>query len=254
MCALYRLDARTGKIVWQLGGMSNQFKFDGFNATFAFQHHARIRSENGTKAMISIFDNGSDGFVTRSKASSGIFMEVDTANMTATQLKQFYFPEPNLSTSQGSTQLLCNGNVFMGWGSLPRISEYASSGECVMAASFAPISAVSENYRAFKVPKEDWIGMPESKPAIWTYANSMSSPLSIFVSWNGATEIKQWEFWGQIDAGGMDSTHLGTVPKTGFETVFNATQYYPYAYAEAIDAKGKSLGKSLVQKTYVVGS
>lgn len=263
MCALYRVDGKTGDIVWQLGGMSNQFKFVGFNETFAFQHHARIRSENSTTTVISIFDNGSDGYVTRSKYSSGILMAVNTATKTCTLLEQYYLPDPVLATSQGSTQYLSNGNVFMGWGIEPYISEFAPDGECLMAASFGPTNSATASYRAFKIDKGDWIGTPESTPAIWSYANSTSSPNQIFTSWNGATEIASWRFYGQYNSPGqyanstmVGSTRmidLGTVPKQGFETVFAARKYYPYTMVEALDNSGNILGQSPLQRTYVVG-
>lgn len=64
--------------MWRLNGKKNEFKFVGFNNTFAFQHHARVRSQNASTTTISIFDNGSDGENTTSLYSSGMVMSVNT--------------------------------------------------------------------------------------------------------------------------------------------------------------------------------
>lgn len=77
-----------------------------------------------------------------------------------------------LSTSQGSTQLLDNGNVFMGWGSEPYISEHTEDGTPNMQGQFGAQN-VSMSYRAFKA---DWVGTPDSTPALCSAAESVPHP------------------------------------------------------------------------------
>ena len=66
-----------------------------------------------------------------------------------------------------------------------------------------------------------------------------------YVSWNGATEVKRWRFYGSQD----ESTGyqlLGETKKTGFETVFTTDGYSMWNYVEAIGADGGVLGRSKV--------
>ena len=180
-------------------------------------------------------------------------MAVDTSTMTCTLLKQYCIANDEgvsvLSTSQGNTQILENSNVFLGWGSEPYISEFTADGTLVMQGQFGAENA-SMSYRAFKA---DWVGNPDSTPAMWLQANSSSSPTIYYTSWNGATEISSWKFYGGVTAGAVH-TLLGTVTKNGFETSFAANKFYPWGYSEALAADGQVLGKSPVTKTYVPGS
>ena len=52
MWAIYQINKKTGKILWQLGGKKSDFTF-GPNATFSWQHDARYRSGD----RISLFDD-----------------------------------------------------------------------------------------------------------------------------------------------------------------------------------------------------
>src|SRR3954452_20131222 len=56
--ALYKIDPKTGQIIWTLGGKGNQFQIPA-NVAFAFQHDARWRPGG----QISIFDNDCCGFI-----------------------------------------------------------------------------------------------------------------------------------------------------------------------------------------------
>lgn len=156
-------------------------------------------------------------------------MAVDVVAKTCTLLKQYrifdYKGKAIQSSSQGSMQLLENGNIFMGWGSEPYISEHTADGTLVMQGQFGAEN-VSMSYRAFKA---DWVGTPDSTPALWSAAGSVFSPTTFFVSWNGATEIASWRLFG----GAAESACLevlGTLDKTGFETSFVASAYYAWGY------------------------
>jgi hypothetical protein len=209
------INGHDGSIIWELNGKKNQFTFSRFSNNtfpFAFQHHARIHSQNATTWIISIFDNGSDGEIFVANESSGMIMAVDVAAMTCTLLSQYKISGPAgkavLSTSQGSMQLLDNGNVFMGWGSESYISEHAADGTLVMQGQFGAEN-VSMSYRAFKA---DWVGAPDSTPALWAAAGSAISSTTFYVSWNGATEIMSWRFFGGATESNC-STFLGNVTK-----------------------------------------
>jgi hypothetical protein len=102
LSSLFHIKGQDGSITWQLNGKRNQFKFINFhtpkfnstfgmNSTFAFQHDARIHSQNSASFVISILDNGSDGNLTPQDISSGINFAVDTEAMTCTLLHQYIF-------------------------------------------------------------------------------------------------------------------------------------------------------------------
>ena len=261
LSALIYIDGKDGHIIWRLGGKKSDFTFQGFNNTnapFAFQHHARIRSKNGTQWSITLFDNALlGGSVSEIDGSEtlGLRFTADVSTKVCT-LQQNYSIGV-LSTSQGSMDVTKTGNIFMGFGSEPYIAEFSPNGEKVMVGQFGANPNVAENYRAFKIDYDAWHGFPDSTPALWMYANSTSSETAFCASWNGATEITQWKFYG----GGMGGygrfaapAEVGTADKTGFETTFVAKEFYATGYAEAIDKNGKSLGRSPVKSTYYPGS
>lgn len=252
-CALYKISGMDGSIIWQLNGMKNEFSLEGFNNTFSFQHDARIQSQNETTTIISLMDNANSGAPVAnndmtSAYSAGMIMAVNNDTMTTTLLREYHIPDGGVvSNSQGSVQPLENSNVFIGWGAQPFISEFTAEGDCIMLGQFGANNSLAENYRAFKI---NWVGTPDSTPALWTSANSTRSPTTFYVSWNGATEIVNWRFFGGVNASNV-SVVLGTSPKEGFETTFVAYEYYGWGYAEALDQKGAILGVTPVKQTYV---
>ncbi|MGH8942299.1 MAG: arylsulfotransferase family protein, partial [Acidimicrobiia bacterium] len=135
---VYKLDRRTGEVVWRLGGEKSDFEM-GPGTMFAYQHDARPRSD-GT---ITIFDNGSPSTVEQSR---GIVVEVDEDAISATLVREYTHPDKLFSATQGNLQVLPNGNVFVGWGSSPVISEFNHDGELLFSASFP---TEGETYRAF---------------------------------------------------------------------------------------------------------
>lgn len=252
---MFYVSGSDGSIIWELNGKKNQFTFEGFDNNtfpFAFQHHSRIHFQNETTTIISIFDNGADGELTFQTHSAGMVMAVDTATMTCKLLSQYTISDDAgqavLTTSQGSTQLLDNTNVFMGWGSEPYISEFTANGTLVMQGQFGAEN-VSMSYRAFKA---NWTGTPDSTPALWSDSTSAYSPTTFYTSWNGATEIASWKFFGGPTESNC-TTVLGIVAKTGFETSLTVNQSFAWGYTQALAANGSVLGTSLVTQTYVRG-
>jgi hypothetical protein len=243
-----------------LNGKLSSFTLVDFptSSAFAFQHHPRILSSTGSTTVFSVFDNGADGYNTTeltSTSSTGKIISIDTSSMTATLLNTYKNPPvtTTLATSQGSMQVLNNSNVFIGWGSVPQVSEFTAAGQCIALGGFGVVNQAA-SYRSTKIPKSAWIGMPDSTPAIFTYANSTSLPTTFYVSWNGATEVASWKFFGgngttQSIDGGMPV--VGNAVKGGFETTFMATEFVGSGYAQALDVNGKVLGTSPTVQTFV---
>ena len=226
-----------GDILWRLGGKNNTFTNEGsFN--FSRQHMGRFQGTSGSVANISLFDNGSDGGATLDattvKASSGMVVAVDTDKKTATLLEQYIHPQGYISASQGSFQLLSNGNRLVGWGADPSLSEHAPGGEVLYYARFA-----QNTFRAFK---SEWKGYPTAKPDILAYAPNCSAPVVVYLSWNGATEHKSWTVYSG-NSTDSNFNRVGSGPKKGFETSIplNTTSFDRHVYAEALDSAGNVL-------------
>jgi hypothetical protein len=82
----------------------------------------------------------------------------------------------------------------------------------------------------------DWEGHPAGRPAVAVGENT------IYVSWNGATEVKRWEVLAGSDIG-----HLAPVrnaAKTGFETAIPVQANADFYAVRALDANGAVLGTS----------
>ena len=152
---IYKVDRNTGDVIWRLGGKKSDFEMAAGSKT-AYQHDAR-RQDDGT---ITVFDNGD--FEQDDEQSYGLVLEVDEEKMSATLLEEYPNPEGKLCATQGSMQILPQGNtVFIGWGSNPLMSEFSREGELLFSASFPE---EVESYRAFRFP---WRGQPKrERPAL----------------------------------------------------------------------------------------
>jgi hypothetical protein len=238
--ALYRISASTGKIIWQLGAPLSNFSLAaGLN--FTFQHDARVISDNTSTTIISIFDNASDQFNQSSAYSSGKVIHLDHTTSHATLLKKFIAPNEAISDSQGNLQIFDKSNfetsnAFCGWGSEPWISEYTPDGKMVQAGHFAYYPS-SMSYRSFKF---NYTTDPTDAPAAYVYAHNKTAKTVVYVSWNGATEVRRWTVYkGESKSGPWKS--VGTVKKNGFETVWTAPGYQAWTLVEAVDADGRGL-------------
>jgi hypothetical protein len=133
-------------------------------------------------------------------------------------------------------QDLPNGNVFVGWGSAPYLSEHDRDGALLFEARF-PESV--ESYRAYRSP---WVGRPTDRPAVAGEVGP-EDRVTLYASWNGATEVDRWE----VLAGPApeDLGSLGHAPRKGFETAISFTTDEPFAAVRAKDRSGRTLGASV---------
>ena len=120
-------DAKPGDVLWRVGTLRSDFHLNGFN--FSRQHMARFISSTSTETIFSHFDNAYDGILPSAARSSGQIIALDHRLMTARLLNEYPSPDGMLSDSQGSMQVLANGNVFIGWGYRPSFSEFAKDGK-----------------------------------------------------------------------------------------------------------------------------
>ena len=245
-CAIYKISGKDGSVIWQLHGANPTFR--NINFSFSQQHDARWLSENATHTLLSLYNNGYNGFNQTHQYSGGMLVMIDHVANTAFLIREYTpYIKDLLSSSQGNMQVLPNKNVVMGWGNNRYISEHDEEGNLLLWASFAGDPVM--NYRAMKF---EWESDPTDAPALWTYSRS-SDPLSsttFYVSWNGATRVKSWRFFGAANSTGP-WVFLAEVAKTGFETEYTNSSFYAWTRAEAIGANGAVLRRSALKYTFV---
>ncbi|WP_051471316.1 arylsulfotransferase family protein [Patulibacter minatonensis] len=231
---IYKIDKKTKKIVWKLGGKDSSYKM-GPGAAFHWQHDAH-RQPDGT---ISLFDNVSSVLNDKGKRSKGLVLKLDDAKRTATVARQFVNPVTKINNTQGNLQALPNGNWFVGWGGTgDNVSEFSPTGQQLFEAKYA--STRTESYRAYRA---DWTSQPLSAPK--AVARRSSRSVAVRVSWNGATTVAAWRA-----VGGASATSLvprQTVPRAGFETLLRyggPGGGDKIVAVEALDAAGNVLSRS----------
>ena len=226
--AAYDIDARTGQIVWRLGGKQSSFTM-GPGASPAWQHDAREEAD-GT---ISFFDNGGTPQV--HSQSRVIVLALNKQTMTATLVASFVHPTPLLAASQGDFQPLAGGNWLAGWGQEPFFSEFSPEGKVLLDAH---LPALCQSYTVLKFP---WSGEPTQPPAIAVRAR-FHAGLVAYASWNGATAVVQWRLLAGASPHAL--TPVAAAPRGGFETAIALSTAPRYLAVQALAAGGQVLGAS----------
>jgi hypothetical protein len=227
--AAYDVDARTGKVLWRLGGKKSSFKMS-HGARPAWQHDVR-REPDGT---ISLFDNGATPKV--HAQSRVIVLRLDTTHMTAKLVSSFVHPKPLVAPSQGDFQPLPGGNWFVGWGQEPYLSEYTPTGRLLFDAH---MPARYQSYTAFKFP---WTGAPTEPPRL--VLTSKGGRAVAHVSWNGATDVSRWRVMGGPSRDTL--APLATATTDGFETSIPIASPPRYLTVQAIGSQEQVLGASAI--------
>jgi hypothetical protein len=228
--AAYKISHATGAIMWTLGGKHSTFKL-GLGASFAFQHHVRVRAKND--AVITIFDDGS-GPPNVHSGSRGLKLRLNMKTKTATEIVQDLHSPPLLAHYEGDDEQLPNSDEFVGWGQQPYMSEYNVHGQLLFDARMA---GANSSYRVYR---DRWEGFPETKPALAVIHNSIGT--TAYASWNGATEVKSWRILG--GGSGNSLRTLTTVGRSNFETAIKVPSERYYV-AQALDWHGHTLGTSI---------
>jgi hypothetical protein len=239
---IYKISGKDGHVMWRLGGKDSSFILDGFN--FSKQHDARFLHENSTHTVLSFLDNAADPFSETSDYSSALIISLDTSAtpMIARVTRRWERPNRQLSRLRGNFQLLPSGNAFICWSENSYISEHSPDGEVLFEAKFKSHRFVT--YRAYKF---NFTGNPLEPPTLkaFVYGESPATSTTVlYVSWNGATEVKSWNFYRA-----EDSILIGSKFKTGFETTYHSQGYQKEVYVEALAADGRLLGTSSIEST-----
>jgi hypothetical protein len=196
-----------------------------------------VLARNG---VVTMFDDhccqltGGGTYVPATGPSRALVLKLDERAHTATLVAQ-YGNRRNLNADyMGDTQPLPNGNVFVGWGSEPYLSEYSRSGKLLLDGYF-PGSDLS--YRAMVEP---WVGLPLDPPV--GAARRANGTTTVYASWNGATGVVKWRILAGPSPGRLSV--VTTAPRFGFETAIQLPHGYPSFEVQALGANGRLIGTS----------
>jgi hypothetical protein len=229
--ALYKLDRRSGDVVWRLGGKRSDFDM-GPGAQFAWQHDAR-RVADG---QVTLFDDGFDGVTRSHPVSRGLILGL--SGRTVGVRRSYSHPAGLLTSGMGNAQLLDDGHMILGFGDDPYSTEFAPDGSVV---SQLLMPKGQHSYRTFRLP---WRALPSAPPAVATRRGRSSGRATLYVSWNGATDVTRWRVLGGSSR--SDLRPVAVAPRSGFETAVRLGTGSGYARAVALDARGGELGRSAI--------
>ncbi|KAI0016570.1 ASST-domain-containing protein [Xylariomycetidae sp. FL0641] len=221
------IDGTTGEPIWHLGDVLNDFEdLSGGNATnFSYQHHIRFHND---ETELTIFDNHD------ADQSRGLHLKLDQDAMTVEVITEAYHPAAVYAAAMGSEVLLPNTDLFTGYGAQPTFTVHNTAGECLLEGWWHSSAGggMASNYRYFWVPAENWIAQPTTSPDVAV------EDATVYVSWNGATEVASWVVYNRNDES------VATAARDGFETAIDIPGVSGDVYVEALDASGKVLGTS----------
>ncbi|KAF7305541.1 hypothetical protein HMN09_00807000 [Mycena chlorophos] len=250
---LYKVNATDGTVIWRLGGNNSSFANTTADASFFWQHDARWHGAD----TVSVFDDGAavvgqdpPTVILTEPYSSGKMLQLNEQNKTFELVKQFV-PSPNVAPSfaEGSVEIY-GSQVVVGYGTNPWITVHDLSTQKVLfSAVIGPNNSslwqdAISNYRAYQTTKSIFVGQPATSPSI-AVDSSMDT---VYVSWNGATQVDRYALFTGLTASRADKA-LRTVMRTGFETGMSAKGSLGYVQAAALGADGRVLGRTAIVST-----
>jgi hypothetical protein len=137
--------------MWQLGGKHSSFTLaaapgqvlDRDRKIFAWQHDP----EAAVGGAYTFFDDESGSNLLGS--SRVVTVRLDLATRVATLVHSDDQPEGQVAQLMGNAQTTRDGDLFVGWGGLPYISEFSPSGKLLLNAE---LPAGVSTYRAYLLP------------------------------------------------------------------------------------------------------
>lgn len=194
--------------------------------------------------VISFLDNafaGSIGGPPTADVSSVVVVALNTSAMTATVLERIPAPDGTLLRQAGNAQFLEDENRFINWVEGSHVTEHAPTGEVVYEAQW-----LTDRYRTYRAYKMDFVGRPKEPPVLKSFASAIRNgnlATTVYVSWNGATEVRSWTV---RDAQG---SIVGEATKTGFETAVVCRGFHSAVRVEAVGSNSTILARSDLQTT-----
>ncbi|THX15835.1 hypothetical protein D6D17_02917 [Aureobasidium pullulans] len=271
------IDGNTGEIIWTLGGKRNMFTSNDHALDFSSQHLARFHSVDDfpslvtllgaskagiTTKLISLFDNRNDDTWDSGLGSRGLLLavsyptdyrldgQVNKNDYKARIVREYLHPNDLIADSQGSFQVVPatssdqDPSIVVGWGARSVWSTYSSSGKLICDDHFGTEAAIlNGSVQSYHVMRYPWIGLP-SEPISAVYNSERNS---LFVSWNGATEVDSYALQHNDESATeyADWVYTGTTQKEGFETEVTIGECVTrFVRVVALDAGDNVLGVS----------
>jgi hypothetical protein len=226
----YQLQGSSGKILWRLGGTKSSFKM-GPGTKTAWQHDGRVLPDG----EITFFDDGSNPPIHHQ--SRGVRIALNFKTHEAHLTSAYTHPSPPLlAASQGDMQTLPDGNILIGYGGVPAISEFAPDGSLLFDAH-QPLDM--SFYRAYRFP---WSARPSSPPALLSSLNNTGEETIVHASWNGATEVAAWRVLAGDHPGSVRAQSV--IASSGFESSTILPEKYAYVSVQALDSASHVIGTS----------
>ena len=146
MSEVTKLDARTGTVMWRLGGSHNQFTFyHDRRAGFSGQHDVQILP-NGHLLLLD------DQLHFVPGPARAVEYALDAAGSTATLVWEYQPNLPIISPIMGSVQRLRSGATLIGFGAAGRVIEVDAGGTSSRAGTLAFSDGVPVSfYRAIRL-------------------------------------------------------------------------------------------------------
>ncbi len=226
--AVYRVERRSGAVIWRLGGKRSDFTI-GTGANFEWQHHVR---RAGPRAM-TVFDDAATP--KEEPESRALVLQVNEPGRRVALTKAYTHPARLLASYEGSVQILPDGNVVVGWGTEPYASEFDPKGNLLLDVR---LPTNDQSYRAFRY---DWHAVPEAPPDLVVTKDAVGG-YAAYVSWNGATEVRHWQLVSGSSPRSLSP--VAYVPSASFETAVTVHPPGSYIAAVALDGSGSRLGVS----------
>jgi len=151
--ATYKVSRHRGNVIWELGGKNSTFKLraatgqelNKAGAIFAYQHDPEALGQG----LYTLFDDEAYLSTALLPHSRAVVIRLDLGRRTATLIRSDDQPAGLLSRAQGNAQTTANGDLFVGWGTLPYVSEFSPSGRLLFNAT---LPAHVGSYRAYRLP------------------------------------------------------------------------------------------------------
>jgi hypothetical protein len=231
---IYKISIRTGHLIWEVGGKGDHT----LGEPWCFQHDVAPLGHD----RYSLFDDGGDGPGCAphagGHAARGLIVRVTPSTVPghpAVKLVHAYLHAPPIGSDwMGSMQQLSDGNVLVGWGTTPELTEFSADGRRMAL----DLSVSFQSYRALSFP---WVGQPLTPPSVAALADSGGTDL--WASWNGSTQVTAWRVLAGSSRSALRPV-TARLPRRGFETRIRLARRYRYVAVQAIGRSGGVLSRS----------
>ena len=210
--------------------------------------------------------------------SRGRLLELDATDpdtLTVQLIREYRLPQGAISGVMGSMQRLPysqggRSNMLIGWGAISAFTEYTYDGQVVRNVQFSVLDSRSALGRfgeqtSYRVYKQSWHGYPPWPPSV-----ALDDRGRLWMSWNGATEVRRWAVYGSNSASDLgEAEGLGyqtgatgirpenhhafiTKDRAGFETMIEVTGLFmEFLKVAALDVDGRTIGISETIQTSI---